>query len=62
MLRESPCTYIFALRALLEMSFVDGKFEPTVLLLANMNLLNASIFWDRYHLLNDIFPKMFRWV
>jgi hypothetical protein len=65
--------YIFAVRALPEMSpgrtrdkvlavFADGKLEPTVLLPKNMNLPKASFFWDRYHLLNNIFPKRFGWV
>jgi hypothetical protein len=49
--------YIFAVKALLEMSpgrtcdkvlavFADGKLELTVLLSKNMNLPKASFFWD----------------
>ncbi len=70
---ERVPAYIFAVRALLEMSpgrtrdevlaiFANGKLEPTVLLPKNMNLPKASFFWDRYHVLNDIFPKRFGWV
>ena len=59
---------VFAANDLIEMSpgrrrediqvvFADGHLQASVLLPENMDLPNASFFWDQYHLLSDIWPK-----
>ncbi len=67
---EQKHSHIFAINELLKMApgrlhngilaiFVDEMSSPTVLGEDKMNLPNAHFFWDRNHLLNDIWPKQF---
>ena len=67
---ERHASYVFAVKALLEISpgrtrkdilnlFSDCILDDKITSVGNMNLPNCKFWWDNYHLISEVWPKRF---